>query len=52
MRSELEGWLADPARLEALGRVDQARKAYEAYLLESGAVHAQEAKKRLERLRP
>jgi len=38
--------------LEALGRVDQARKAYEAYLLESGAVHAQEAKKRLERLRP
>jgi hypothetical protein len=38
--------------LEALGRVEQARKAYEAYLLESGAVHAQEAKKRLERLRP
>jgi tetratricopeptide (TPR) repeat protein len=38
--------------LEALGRVDQARKAYETYLLQSGATHAPEAKKRLERLRP
>jgi hypothetical protein len=38
--------------LEALGRVEQARKAYEAYLLESGPMHAQEARKRLERLRP
>jgi FecR protein len=38
--------------LEALGREEQARKAYEAYLLRTGATHAQEAKTRLERLRP
>jgi tetratricopeptide (TPR) repeat protein len=38
--------------LEALGRVDQARKAYEAYLLQSGAMHTAEAKRRLERLHP
>jgi len=38
--------------LEALGRMDEARKAYEAYLLHSGAVHVPEAKKRLEGLRP
>jgi hypothetical protein len=38
--------------LEALGRVNEARTAYEAYLLQSKATHAQEAKSRLERLRP
>jgi tetratricopeptide (TPR) repeat protein len=38
--------------LEALGRVDEARRAYEAYLLKPGSTHAQEAKKRLEGLRP
>jgi hypothetical protein len=38
--------------LEALGRVDEARKAYEAYLLQAGAAHAQEAKRRLDGLRP
>jgi tetratricopeptide (TPR) repeat protein len=38
--------------LEALGRVDEARKAYEAYLLQTGATHVQEAKKRLDRLGP
>jgi hypothetical protein len=38
--------------LEALGRADEARKAYETYLLHSGATHAPEAKRRLEHLRP
>jgi hypothetical protein len=38
--------------LEAMGRVDEARKAFETYLLQAGGAHAQEAKRRLERLRP
>jgi hypothetical protein len=38
--------------LEALGRAAEARQAYAAYLLESKAAHAREAKQRLERLRP
>jgi tetratricopeptide (TPR) repeat protein len=38
--------------LEALGHVDEARKAYETYLLQPGGTHAQEARKRLERLHP
>ena len=38
--------------LEALGRADEARRAYEVYLLKPGATHAQEAKKRLDGLRP
>ena len=38
--------------LEALGQVNEARSAYEAYLLRTKAAHAQEAQKRLERLRP
>jgi tetratricopeptide (TPR) repeat protein len=38
--------------LEALGRTDDARKSYEAYLLHSGATHVQEAKRRLEGLHP
>ena len=56
--AEAGGRVGDDSRfmhavcLEALGRVDQARKAYETYLLQSGATHAPEAKKRLERLRP
>jgi len=36
--------------LEALGRVEAARKAYESYLVRPGAQHAQDAKRRLERL--
>jgi hypothetical protein len=38
--------------LEALGRMEQARRAYEAYLLQSGAMHTAEAKRRLEQLHP
>ena len=38
--------------LEALGRVDEARKAYAAYLLKPGATHTQESRRRLEGLRP
>jgi hypothetical protein len=36
--------------LEALGRVHEAREAYDTYLSQPGALHAQEVKKRLERL--
>jgi hypothetical protein len=56
--AEAGGRVGDDSRfmhavcLEALGRVDEARRAYEAYLLRTGATHAQEAKTRLERLRP
>ncbi len=56
--AEAGGRVGDDSRflhavcLEALGRVDEARKAYAAYLLKPGATHAQEAKKRLEGLRP
>jgi hypothetical protein len=56
--AESSGRVGDDSRflhavcLEALGHVDEARKAYETYLLQTGATHAQEAKKRLERLQP
>lgn len=38
--------------LEAQGRVAEARKAYEAYLLGNPAAHTQEVRTRLERMRP
>lgn len=38
--------------LETLGRTQEARQAYEAYLSQPKTAHAQEAKKRLEHLRP
>jgi hypothetical protein len=38
--------------LEALGRTQEARQAYEAYLSRPKTAHAQEAKKHLEHLRP
>jgi hypothetical protein len=38
--------------LETLGRTQEARKAYEAYLSQPKATHAADAKKRLERLAP
>jgi hypothetical protein len=38
--------------LEALGRTEEARKAYQAYVLHSDARHTQEAKKRLDHFRP
>jgi hypothetical protein len=56
--AEAGGRVGDDSRflravcLEALGRVDEARKAYEAYLQQARGSHTQEAKKRLDRLRP
>ncbi|HEX7505838.1 MAG TPA: tetratricopeptide repeat protein, partial [Polyangia bacterium] len=38
--------------LEALGRREDARQAYQTYLLRAGAAHVQEAKARLDHLRP
>jgi tetratricopeptide (TPR) repeat protein len=38
--------------LEALGRVEEARKAYDAYLLGSKPAHVEEVKRRIEHLRP
>ena len=38
--------------LEALGRVDEARKDYQAYLLQAEGAHTREVKNRLERLSP
>ena len=56
--SESGGRIGDDSRflravcLEALGRVADAKKAYETYMLETRAAHVEEAKRRLGRLRP
>jgi tetratricopeptide (TPR) repeat protein len=56
--SESGGRIGDDSRflravcLEALGHVADAKKAYETYVVETRAAHVEEAKRRLERLRP
>jgi hypothetical protein len=56
--SETRGRAGDENRflravcLEALGRAKEARRAYEAYLSQRNAAHAEEARKRLEHLAP
>jgi tetratricopeptide (TPR) repeat protein len=56
LAAESRGQVGDDGRflravcLESLGRIQEARQAYQAYLLRPGATHAEEAKKRLERI--
>lgn len=56
--AKAEGRAGDDSRflralcLEALGRMDEARLAYQEYLAQAGAAHAREAKRRMERLSP